>query len=302
MPDRGFGLIVGDKGTGKSFLALDLAAAITEGRSWYGMPVDQRLPCVYVCLEGDSGVKGRVMAWQLHHKRPIPFAWIVEPFKLNPDNGADQVQMLINTIRKAYPDGAVVFIDTLYRASAGIDENTGSGMQIVIEASKRLSDAIKGPVVMIHHAAKSTGTTRGHGSLSGATDFEIHTRRNKASGTWHWVTGKVKDGPDDLDFSFHLHPIDVGVYPDGAKRTSVVAIPGETVSDESLSARDTEIIATLRGKESTTFDALRLIRPLFETEDPNYRAQTMRRTLRRLAKTGKVYLLQENNSNTQSAH
>lgn len=304
IPERGFGLIVGDKGTGKSFLAIDCAAAITEGRPWYGMKVDKPLPAVYLCLEGESGVKGRVQAWQQHHGRPIPFAWIVEPFKLNPgESEADFVQLLINTCRECYPSGCALFIDTLYRASAGIEENTSQGMQSVVEASKRLSDAIGGPVIMIHHGNKTTGATRGHGSLSAATDFEIHTRRNKAAGSWHWIAGKVKDGPDDLDFSFHLHSVDVGTYPDGSKRTSVVAIPGETIDDaEPSAALDIEVIGVLRGKNTTLSDALRLIRPLFESEDPNYRMQTMRRALKRLSKSGKVFLLQENNGYPQQSH
>lgn len=303
IPERGFGLVVGDKGTGKSFLAIDCAAAITEGRPWYGMKVDKPLPAVYLCLEGESGVKGRVQAWQQHHGRPIPFAWVIEPFKLNPgESEADFVQLLINTCRDRYPTGCALFIDTLYRASAGIEENTSQGMQSVVEASKRLSDAIGGPVIMIHHGNKTTGATRGHSSLSGATDFEIHTRRNKSTGTWHWVTGKVKDGPDDLDFSFFLHPVEVGKYPDGEARTSVVALPGDTVSEEKLSIRDTEVIEALRGKEVTVYDALRLIRPLFESEDANYRSQTMRRTLKRLARASKVFLLQESNVLPHQTH
>lgn len=304
IPERGFGLIVGDKGTGKSFLAIDCAAAITEGRPWYGMKVDKPLPSVYLCLEGESGVKGRVQAWQKQHGRPIPFAWVIEPFKLNPgESEADFVQLLINTCRDRYPSGCALFIDTLYRASAGIEENTSQGMQSVVEASKRLSEAINGPVIMVHHTTKSTGTTRGHGSLSAATDFEIHTRRNRREETWHWVAGKVKDGPDDLDFSFYLHPVDVGAYPDGERRTSVVALPGDRpTTEDALSERDTAVIAALSGKNTTEHGALILIKSLFEDEQPKYRKQAMRRTLNRLVRSDKVSLLQESNGIPQSKH
>jgi Cdc6-like AAA superfamily ATPase len=59
MPSSGLGAIYGPSGSGKSFLALDMCAAISEGAAWFGHRVEQT-PVIYVALEGEGGMKLRV--------------------------------------------------------------------------------------------------------------------------------------------------------------------------------------------------------------------------------------------------
>jgi RecA-family ATPase len=54
MPDRGVGLIYGPSTVGKTFVELDLAAHIAEGREWFGHRVRQR-PVAILILEGTGG-------------------------------------------------------------------------------------------------------------------------------------------------------------------------------------------------------------------------------------------------------
>ncbi|MGC8703819.1 MAG: AAA family ATPase, partial [Thiomonas sp.] len=69
LPAEGLAALFGASGSGKSFLALDLAAAIAEGRRWFGYRVNAA-PVVYVGLEGEAGLSQRVQAWEKHHRRP----------------------------------------------------------------------------------------------------------------------------------------------------------------------------------------------------------------------------------------
>jgi hypothetical protein len=65
IPDTGVGVIYGDSGTFKSFVALDLMAAIATGRErWFGHRV-KCAPCIYVPFEGKGGIPKRVEAWKL---------------------------------------------------------------------------------------------------------------------------------------------------------------------------------------------------------------------------------------------
>lgn len=58
FPEEGLLCVYGASGVGKSFLCLDLAAALAEGAEWFGHTTQQR-DVVYVALEGQAGL-GRV--------------------------------------------------------------------------------------------------------------------------------------------------------------------------------------------------------------------------------------------------
>lgn len=62
LPRAELAVIYGESGSGKSFLALDLCAAITRGIEWRGKRV-VRGRVVYVCAEGSGGFKARLRAY-----------------------------------------------------------------------------------------------------------------------------------------------------------------------------------------------------------------------------------------------
>ena len=64
FPEQGLLCVYGSSGVGKSFLCLDLAAAVAEGVDWFGHPTQQG-DVVYVALEGQAGLRLRVKAWRL---------------------------------------------------------------------------------------------------------------------------------------------------------------------------------------------------------------------------------------------
>ena len=58
LPATGLAALYGPSGSGKSFLALDLACSIVEGARWFDCRVEAA-PVVYICLEGEAGFKLR---------------------------------------------------------------------------------------------------------------------------------------------------------------------------------------------------------------------------------------------------
>lgn len=63
LPETGLAAIYGEPGSGKSFLAIDLAAKLSAGLpDWFGRQVFQR-DVVYAALEGGRGIQQRMAAW-----------------------------------------------------------------------------------------------------------------------------------------------------------------------------------------------------------------------------------------------
>ena len=107
LPAEGPAGLYRPSASGKSFLALDMAAAIAEGRRWFDYRV-QTAPVVYAALEGEAGFKLRVASWEAHAGRASPAGlhMVLQPFKMTePQDVAD--------FSAVVPAGAVVFLDTL---------------------------------------------------------------------------------------------------------------------------------------------------------------------------------------------
>jgi hypothetical protein len=215
LPATGIAGIYGPSGSGKSFLCLDLAIAIANGKSWFGRRVNAA-PVVYAGLEGEAGFKQRVDAWRIHFGQSLPanLHFMLQPFKLPLE---EDVEAFANVL----PKGCVVFIDTLNRAAPTSDENNSKDMGTLIEAAKRLQALTDGLVVLVHHTGKNASAgLRGHSSLIAALDAAIEVSRDGESR--QWSVAKAKDGEDGNCERFRLKVETVGLDSDGDPVTSCV--------------------------------------------------------------------------------
>jgi len=172
LPAKGLAVIYGPSGSGKSFLSLDLAASIAEGKSWFGRRVNSA-PVIYLALEGEDGIRQRTEAWVQHNGVPLPndLQFILQPFKLSDEKDVDE-------LAKVLPKGCVLIIDTLSKASSTSDENTSHDMGVLTDAAKRLQVLTEGLVLLIHHTGKNESAgMRGHSSLSATIDASIQVSR-----------------------------------------------------------------------------------------------------------------------------
>ena len=213
FPYEGLAALYGPSASGKSFLATDLSIALADGNHWFGMRTTQST-VIYVALEGESGFKNRVEAWELANNRTLPanMRMIMEPFQIT--NPSD-VNALVSTI----PHDCVVIVDTLNRAAPTSDENSSKEMGEILQACKWLQGQIGGLVVLVHHTGKDTTKgARGHSSLFAALDgaIEVEKSNDKRS----WSIAKAKDGQDGNDFSFELKIHNLGTDADGDDITS----------------------------------------------------------------------------------
>ena len=227
LPMEGIGSVFGPPGSGKSFWLIDLLAAVSGGREWFGCRV-KACPVLYVALEGEAGISQRVKAWQVKHGRlPENFRFLLQSLDIRKANDrADLAQ----AARAAGFTGGVLAIDTLNRAAPGMDENDSKSMGQVISAAKELQAELGGLVLLVHHTGKdATKGMRGHSSLHAALDCAVEVSRDGDSR--EWKVAKSKDGEDGEAHPFSLNVVEVGTDEDGEPITSCVIVPEENAGN-----------------------------------------------------------------------
>ena len=213
FPYEGLAALYGPSASGKSFLATDLGVALAEGNRWFGIRTTQS-KVIYVALEGESGFKNRVAAWELENNRTLPanMFMVMQPFQIT--NPTD-----VNELAATIPHDSVVIVDTLNRAAPTSDENSSKEMGGILQACKWLQGLIGGLVVLVHHTGKDKiRGARGHSSLFAALDGAIEVDRTNEKRSWSIV--KAKDGQDGKSFPFNLKIHNLGQDSDGDEITS----------------------------------------------------------------------------------
>lgn len=227
LPQEGIAAVYGPPASGKSFLTLDLLAHVAGGRDWFGCRV-KPAPVVYVGLEGEHGIAQRIQAWQSRNG-PLPqaFAAILQPLDIRkPDDRAD----LVRAVMLAGMAGGLLVLDTLNRATAGMDENSAAEMGEAIAGLKALQGELGGLVLVVHHNGKdATRGLRGHSSLLAALDASLEVCRD--GDRREWRIGKSKDGADAKAHPFRLAVAELGHDGDGEEITSCVCLPDEAPAD-----------------------------------------------------------------------
>ncbi len=247
LPLEGIAAVYGPPSCGKSFLALDLLAAIAAGRAWFACRV-RPAPVLYIGLEGEAGIAQRVRAHQARHGIADGMRFLLAPLDLRqPQDRADIVQ----AARAAGLAGGVLCIDTLAASAPGMDENASADMGEIIAALKALQAELGGLVLAVHHTGKdATKGLRGHSSLLGALDAAIEVTRTEDRREWR--TAKSKDGADGDAHPFRLEVVELDTDDEGEPVTSCVVAPEERAADAVRRVRLPQ-----GGNQKIVFDALR---------------------------------------------
>lgn len=264
IPARGLVVLYGASGSGKTFVGLDLAAAIVQGVAWAGRRTRPG-PVAYVAAEGH--LRDRFDAYLKEHGLDDLDGLRVLNAGVNLLDPSADIQPLLAAMREfAMQAGgiAVVIIDTLNRVMPGGDENSSEDMGMVIAAAKLIEREFGCGVVFIHHSGKDEAKgSRGHSSLKAATDAEISVRRD---GDLRTVTAeKVRDGEDGaVLMTFRLRSVDLGPMTDcdpdadpSERRTSCVVEPVAAAAGAApvrLSDTDSIALRVLQTMATTTDD------------------------------------------------
>lgn len=231
LPTAGVAVIYGAPKSGKTFLVLDAAGAITEGRDWFGYRA-RSCAVVYIGLEGQAGLAQR---WQAYARikaqnRQAELRFVTAPMSIL---ASGDLVALADAVREAECAGGVVIVDTLNAASPGADENSSVDMGRIIEGAKQLQREVGGLIWLVHHSGKDSGRgLRGHSSLTGAVDAILEVTRDESGDRREWRVERAKDGPESEPTPFALSVVEMGEDEDGDPITSCVVEPRERAEDQ----------------------------------------------------------------------
>jgi len=169
LPAQSLICFYGQRGHGKTFLALDWACSIATGREWSGKKVTPGT-VAYVLAERPDGLKRRILGWFKH--RGIDKAeglLLLDP----PDNEsrfyAGQKRFALDIGRECdelierleqIPNLTLLVLDPLVFFMSG-PENETRAMQLFVEGCRRISEARNCSALVIHHEGKGGGQSRG---------------------------------------------------------------------------------------------------------------------------------------------
>lgn len=220
LPAAELVVLFGESGSGKTFLVLDIVAAVARGVPWRQRKVKQGR-VVYVCAEGARGFRKRIKAYAQQNAIPdfssMPLGVIADvPNLLERDQALELARAIV-----AWGGASVIVIDTLSATSPGGDENSGEDMGAVLGHCKGLHRATGATVVLVHHSGKDASRgARGWSGLKGNVDAQLEvTQLGDARAL---SLEKMKDDKDDLTLAFKLNPIMVGLDEDDEPITSCV--------------------------------------------------------------------------------
>lgn len=208
----GLGLIFGDPGSAKSFLAVDLALCVASGADFHGKIVKQG-PVLFIAGEGHNGLARRFAAWSKERGvslKGLPMFKSERAAQFLDGASAQAVAEAADALAQTHGAPRLIVIDTLARNFGAGDENSTQDMNGFVVAIDDLKARYPGCVVLIvHHSGHAEkGRARGAMALKGALDFEY--RVEKEGSAVQFVNTKMKDAPEPPPMFFTLEGVELG--------------------------------------------------------------------------------------------
>jgi AAA domain len=262
IPETGTGLLSGQWGTYKSFVALDLAVAVITGSTFIKFPVMRRGGVLFIALEGESEIAIRLAA-ALEAKgftSNAPFAWITDcPRLLDPKASEALTSMVKQAAERMQADFglpvALVIVDTMGKAAGYTKSGDENDAVIARTAERTLAIASKATGAFflgLDHFGKDPSTgTRGSSGKEDHTDVVLsllgEKGQNGAVTDTRLCARKRRSGPNGEELPFGLTVRDMGVDARGTPVTTLT-IAWKTCDDTTTKpkAKDEQWSKSLR--------------------------------------------------------
>ena len=238
LPETGKGLMSGQWGVFKTFVALDLAAAVMAGAAFIDFPIVRRGGVLFIAAEGGAEIPLRLQA-VLENKYPqierAAFAWTNTSPQLLGRKAISELARLAQeaAARMQGEFGlplALIVIDTIV-AAAGYskigEESDAAVGQAIMNVLEQLAQRSGALVLGIDHFGKSAETgTRGTSAKEGAADVVLALLGAKSINgeitNTRLATRKRRSGPSGEEFPFTVQSVDLGIDQYGSQITSLV--------------------------------------------------------------------------------
>jgi len=209
-------MVFGASGSGKTFLALDVALSVAAGISYHGRDVSGGT-VIFVAGEGHSGFARRVAAWKKARGVSldgVPFFKSNTTVLLNDEDKGEPLLAELREIAEEAGTPKMIVLDTLDRTIMGDDSN-GEDISLYLNVCDKLREEFNCTVMIVHHVGhQNTERARGSTRLRGRLDCEYRVESwgdNKLVLT----ATKMKDAeePEPMSFmkvSYELETADGG--------------------------------------------------------------------------------------------
>ena len=171
--------IFGAPKSGKSFIAIAMAASIAKGERFYGNKAFAK-PVMYVCGEGQRGVKRRLAAWQqgMFDLNNVPLYLSDRAVRVNDPDDFKMLEEEIEALTQQVGDIGMIVIDTFQRNFVG-NENSAEDVGNFINKLDGLISHYKCCVCLVHHTGHGN-SSRGRGSsvMGASLDYEFKVERD----------------------------------------------------------------------------------------------------------------------------
>lgn len=226
LPAAQLVVLFGASGSGKSFVALDMLAAMARGVDWRGCR-SRRTRSVIIAAEGGGGVGKRIEAYCRHHDinaDDLDLGVIVAPPNFLQKEDVVDVARAV----KASGGAGLILVDTYAQVTPGANENAAEDMGLALANARALGEATGAVVMLVHHAGKDpTKGARGWSGIKAAADAEIEVARFDGNPVREIRISKMKDGEDGRQWHFKLDIVEVGIDGDGDPVTSCVVVEAD---------------------------------------------------------------------------
>ena len=248
-------LIYGDSNSGKTFLALSIATAISEGIDCYGRKTEQGL-VVYLASEAPRSIRSRVQAIKKYYGFSLENLFIVQVtmnFFSGNNDALDVIELCRIVEEMKGMKVRLIIGDTLSRLAAGANENSGESMGPVMARFDLVSQTTGAAIMIIHHNGKDAAKgSRGWSGIRAHIDTEIEVSE-KDSVRFASVT-KQRELPGKGEaIYFKLELVEMGITKFGEVVFNCVAVQDDQSMNEKPQKKLSKYDENIRTMERAWF-------------------------------------------------
>lgn len=162
--ERGFNVLIGVSGGGKSFVAVDIAARVVH---------EQKKPILYIGAEGAETYDSRLQGWHQYYDLDITDRFYLFGHAVDTGDPAKFKAFVEHVFKPIKP--YLIIVDTVARCMVGMDENSSSDMKKFVAIWDELRE-MGATLLFVHHVNKK-GDMRGSKVLQDSADSVLFLRR-----------------------------------------------------------------------------------------------------------------------------
>ncbi len=192
LQTRSATMIFAYRGVGKTWVALELALSVAQGRSFFGYKVPKCRTVLYIdgeMAEVELQTRLKALCNELPENLFILCSeslWdIGEPLQINKAHSKERIKYLLRKMREdhIYPD--LIIFDNLSCLTSGLDENDNTAQDSLLDLIRMFKHSGIA-TVWIHHAGKDgtqRGASRREDILDTCIELKVSKKINLGAGT-----------------------------------------------------------------------------------------------------------------------